>query len=255
MLHHLPPSLRLPAANLIRFVRGREPIVLIAVLAMVLSCWAFIWVADEVGEGSTGNFDRWAIVHLRQAHDPSLPIGPRWLAEAGRDVTGLGGVVVLTLYIFVSAGFLAVYRAFRTMTILILSTSSGIAISLLLKAMFGRPRPSVVPHLAEVYTSSFPSGHAMMSAVVYLTIAAIIAPILKRFWLRFYVLAVAISLTAMIGLSRVYMGVHYPTDVLAGWAAGATWAITCWLVSRVFFVPRIDPVETPQSIRSGVQQR
>jgi len=148
MLHHLPPNLRLPAANVIRFVRGREPIVLVAVLVMALCCWAFIWVADEVVEGSTGNFDRWAIVHLRQPHNPSLPIGPRWLAEAGRDVTGLGGVGVLTLCIVASAGFLAVYRDFRTMTFLIVSTSRGIAISLLLKAMFARPRPNVVPHLA-----------------------------------------------------------------------------------------------------------
>ena len=141
------------------------------------------------------------------------------------------------------------------MFILILSTTSGIAISLVLKSLFARPRPDIVPHLAEVYTSSFPSGHAMMSDVVYFTLAAIIAPVLKRFWLRFYVMTLAIFLSGLVGLSRVFMGVHYPTDVLAGWAAGATWAITCWLVSSIFFAPNIDPVETPQNIQAGVHQR
>ena len=248
MLHQTPTSIRVPLAKFIRLIRDREPIVLVGALTLVLATWAFIEIADEVLEGSTGNFDRWAILHLRQVDNPALPIGPRWLAEAGRDITGLGGVVVLTLCIALSAGFLAIYRAYRTMLILIVSTTGGIAISLLLKSFFLRPRPDIVPHLSDVYTSSFPSGHAMMSAVVYLTLGVIIAPVLKNFWLRFYVISVAILMAGLVGASRVLMGVHYPTDVLAGWAAGATWAIMCWLVTRLVFKKKLTGKLAKESI-------
>jgi len=249
MLNRTSTWIRVALARFIRFIRDREPIVLLGVLAVVLATWAFIEITDEVLEGSTGNFDRWAILHLRQVDNPALPIGPHWLAEAGRDITGLGGVVVLTLCIVASAGFLAIYRAYRTMVNLIVATTSGIAVSLLLKSFFARPRPDIVPHLSDVYTTSFPSGHAMMSAVVYLTLGVIIAPVLKNFWLRFYVMSVAILLTGLVGASRVFMGVHYPTDVFAGWAAGSTWAIMCWLATRLVFTPKIAPVV----IRKGSQ--
>jgi undecaprenyl-diphosphatase len=217
---------------LVRFVRSREPFVLVGLLVIVAGTWGFIELADEVIEGGTGNFDRWAVRQLRSLDDPAVPRGPRWIAEAGRDITGLGGVAVLSLFITAAAGFLAVHRAYRTMFVLLASTISGIVISLLLKQAFDRPRPDVVPHLSDVYTSSFPSGHSMMSAIVYLTLAAIIAPVLKHFWLRLYVLLCAVLVTGLIGVSRVYMGVHYPTDVLAGWTAGLVWAIACSLIAK-----------------------
>ncbi|MCO8120608.1 phosphatase PAP2 family protein [Stieleria sp. TO1_6] len=216
----------------IRFLRGREPIMMAGLLVVVLGTWGFIELADEVIEGSTGDFDRWAVEKMRDPDEPSRPIGPPWMASIGRDLTALGGVAVLTLVIIASAGFLVVNRSYRTMVVLVLSTTTGITASMLLKHFFSRPRPDVVPHLDQVYTSSFPSGHSMMSALVYLTLGALIAPVLQRFWLRFYVLTLAIVITGLIGVSRVYMGVHYPTDVLAGWAAGLVWAIGCWLIAR-----------------------
>lgn len=222
------------ASKSLHYIRGREPITMIALLAVVLCSWGFIELADEVVEGSTGHFDRWVVRSLRDPVDPSVPIGPPWMGSVGRDITGLGGVAVLTLFIVASAGFLAISRAYRTMAVLLFSTLTGITASMLLKQFFARPRPDLVPALDHVYTSSFPSGHSMMSALVYLTLGSLIAPVLKHFWLRFYILTLAIVLTFIVGVSRVYMGVHYPTDVLAGWAAGLVWAIACWLLTRRF---------------------
>ncbi len=226
----------------IRVVRFREPLIFVGLLLIVAGVWGFIELADEVIEGGTDEFDRWAVRQLRTTQDAAIPVGPTWMAEVGRDITGLGGVAVLTLFITASAGFLAVHRAYRTMIVLLVSTTTGIIFSLLLKQGFSRPRPDLVPHLADVYTSSFPSGHSMMSAIVYLTLAAILAPVLKHFWLRLYVLACAVTLTGLIGASRVYMGVHYPTDVLAGWTAGLVWAITCSLIAKLILARRVTPI-------------
>lgn len=219
-------------SRVVRWLRDREPMVIVGILLVVLGSWGFIELADEVVEGSTGEVDRRIVAALRDPADPSQPIGPEWLASAGRDLTSLGGVAVLLFVIVTAAGFLAVSGAYHAMLALVLSTTSGIVVSLLMKRFFARPRPELVPHLDQVYTSSFPSGHSMMSALVYLTLAALLAPVLKHFWLRCYVLAVATILAGIVGVSRVYMGVHFPTDVLAGWAAGLVWAICCWLIGR-----------------------
>ena len=101
-----------------------------------------------------------------------------------------------------------------------------------LKMLIDRPRPSVVPHLSQTLTTSFPSGHSMMSAVVYLTLGALLSRLVAKRRLKLYFLAVAVLLTLLTGMSRVLMGVHYPTDVLAGWAAGCVWASLCWLAAR-----------------------
>jgi undecaprenyl-diphosphatase len=204
---------------IIRFSRTREPIVLFGLLVIVAGTWGFIERADEVIEGGTGDFDRWAVQQFRSTRDPAVSIGPKWTSEVGRDITGLGSVAVLSLFIVTSARLLSVHRAYRTMFVLLVSTMSGIVISLLLKQSFDRPRPDLVPHLIDVYTSSFPSGHSMMSAILYLTLAGAVDPVLKHFWLRFYVLVCAVLLSGLTGMSRVFMGVHYPTDVLAGWTA------------------------------------
>jgi undecaprenyl-diphosphatase len=125
----------------------------------------------------------------------------------------------------------------------LVSIVGGLLLSSGLKAMVSRPRPDVVPHLSIVYTSSFPSGHSMLSAVVYLTLGSLLAATTQQTVLRIYVLAVAVLLSVIVGVSRVYLGVHYPTDVLAGWVAGLGWALLCWLVAR--WMQRRRKVEQP----------
>jgi undecaprenyl-diphosphatase len=224
--------------KVVRWVGGREPLVLAAVLAMVAAAWIFIAVADEVREGGTQTFDEWAVRSLRRpdtsplpAAPRQVPIGPAWLAEIGRDITGLGGVAVLSLVTSAVVGYLLIVRRYRTVLLVLVAAGGALGLSSILKYAFARPRPDV-SHFSYVYTSSFPSGHSMLSAAVYLTLGSLLARVTPRLMLKLYFIAVALAVTLLVGVSRVYMGVHYPTDVLAGWCAGLVWAIGVWLVAR-----------------------
>ena len=216
----------------LRWVGGHSIVVLIAVLMAVLGTWCFIALTDEVKEGVTQHFDEWAVRALRRPDNPAVPIGPKWLAEVGRDMTALGGVAVLSLVTLFVAGFLYMAGKRHAMWLVLIATASGLILSTLLKMLVDRARPEIVPHLSYVSTSSFPSGHSMLSAVVYLTLGSLLARFTPGMMLKVYFIVVALVLTFLVGVSRVYMGVHYPTDVLAGWTAGLVWAILCWLVAR-----------------------
>lgn len=218
--------------RLLDWVGRHEFSVLVAVLLVVVAIWGFIELADEVTEGDTVEFDEWAVRVLRQADNLARPIGPRWLEEMGRDFTALGGIGVLTLLTAAVAGFLWLKRMYGAMWLVLGSTAGGLIASFTLKYLFDRPRPNLVPHLSHVYTSSFPSGHSMLSATVFLTLGALLARFVESRRLKAYFLIIALVLTFLVGLSRVYMGVHYPTDVVAGWAAGLAWATLCWLIAR-----------------------
>ena len=224
----VPPSGNGP----ISWLAGHVNIVLVAVLLIVGGTWVFIELADEVREGDTQRFDDWAVRAMRRADDPSRPIGPHWLPEVGRDLTALGGVAVLSLTTAFVAGYLLIVRKYHAMWLVLAATLGGLLISTLLKHLIDRARPDLVPHLSHVYTSSFPSGHSMLSAVVYLTLGALLTRLASERRVKLYFLAAALLLTFLVGVSRVYMGVHYPTDVLAGWTAGLVWALLCWLVAR-----------------------
>ena len=117
------------------------------------------------------------------------------------------------------------------MWLVLIAVVGGQVLSTTLKYFIDRPRPMIVPHLSQVYTTSFPSGHSMMSAVVYLTLGSLLGSS-SAARAQVLLLSVAMLLTFLVGVSRVYMGVHWPTDVLAGWTAGLVWAILCWLVAR-----------------------
>jgi undecaprenyl-diphosphatase len=210
----------------------REPFVLAIGLVVVALVWGFIALAGEVAEGDTREFDERTLAALRQPGQPELPIGPAWLRGAALDVTALGSPTVLGLTVLGITGYLWLQRLYRTGTFVLIASAGGWTLTTALKQMFERARPDIVPHLREVSTLSFPSGHALTSAAVYLTLGALLMRIAERPATKFYCMGAAMLVTVLVGCSRVYLGVHYPTDVLAGWTAGLSWALVCWGVER-----------------------
>ena len=209
--------------------RARRELGLVGVLgAAALAVLAFAYLGGEVGEGETRGFDETILLMLRRAGDVAQPIGPHWLQLTMLDFTALGGTAVLTLLTLLAAGFLLVGQRYARAGFLVTAIGGGAILSGLLKTGYVRPRPTLVAHLVEVTSTSFPSGHAMNSAIVYLTLGVLLARAVPERRVKAYLLAVAVALTLLVGCSRVYLGVHYPTDVLAGWTVGAAWAALCW---------------------------
>lgn len=205
----------------------------LALLSVIVGAvWILAELTEEVIEGSTRNLDRHILLLLRTPGDLSDPIGPMWLEEMGRDFTALGGVAVLTLATLVVSVFFLLRHRWTSMAYILVTVGGGILISGIAKEFFDRPRPDLVPHGSLVHTASFPSGHSMMAAVAYLSLSVLIARIQPRRVLKFYVMTVAVLLTIFVGISRVYLGVHWPTDVAAGWLAGGAWAMICLIVTR-----------------------
>ena len=210
-----------------------EALLLLAALVVLIALNSFTELADDVNEGDTQGFDEWVLRSLRRADDPAVPIGPQWLHEVGIDLTALGSSVVVFLFTGAVVGFLLIQRRYRLASLVVVSVVGGLLVNFGLKQFFDRDRPTVVPHLRDVLTPSFPSGHAALSAVVYLTLAALLMPVVKGRIGKLYVLSVAALLALLVGASRVYLGVHYPTDVMAGWTVGLMWALLCYIVARL----------------------
>src|SRR5688572_9538787 len=208
------------------------PGTLIPITLIAAAAWAFIELLDEVSEGETRPIDEAILLAFRVPGDRADPIGAPWLEEAMRDITALGSAPALVIAVLAVVGFLVLAKAWRPAIFTLAASGGGLILSSLLKYTVDRPTPDLVPHGNLIYTSSFPSGHSMVSAVVYLTLAALVSRMIERKRLKGYALGVAMILTLMVGVSRIYLGVHWPSDVLAGWAAGAAWALGCWLIAR-----------------------
>lgn len=213
---------------------------LIAATTVLALAWLFVAIADQVVDGDTGTFDRWVIESLRNPDDRSLPRGPIWLVDAARDVTALGSATVLTLVVASVVGYLAMVRRWRTIVVLLAAVIGGAVLTTGLKNAYDRPRPPEGSAVQRTHSTSFPSGHSLASAVVYLTLGAMLARVMPTRKLHIYLVGVALFLAILIGLTRVYLGVHYPTDVLAGWTAGAAWALLWWLIAR-WAIPGPEP--------------
>lgn len=212
---------------------GRSEVILLASACLaVLIGYQFIELSDDVLEGDTRTFDRWAVRAFRTADDPTMPVGPGWVHEAGLDLTALGSHAIIVLVVAAVGIFLALQRHWRVMWLVLAASLGAMALSAGSKELIGRDRPEVVPHLREVTSPSFPSGHATLAAAVYLTLGAVLAQVVRGRWTRTYCLLLPMIIVFVVGLSRVYLGVHYPTDVLGGWALGLAWALVCWAVAH-----------------------
>lgn len=208
-----------------------EPFIPAAVMTIAGGLLIFIHLGDEVRENEYHAFDRAVLLAMRVPGMPEQPLGPPWVQEMARDVTALGGFALLTALTLASTGIALLHRKPRIAAIMVLAITSGMLVSDVLKKTFDRPRPDLVPHGVLVSSASFPSGHAMMSAVVYLTLGVLLARTQPTRSLRLYLISLSCLATLATGVSRVYLGVHWPTDVLAGWTLGAAWALIFGLIA------------------------
>lgn len=204
---------------------------LINYIYLFSSIIAFIIIAFLVADGKTNNFDDRILLGLRSPLNRGVPVGPSWLMDNFRDVTALGSTVVVIIISVITSAYLIIEKKYLLARLFLFSVIGGGVSDLILKEIFARPRPVVVSHFIEVTTWSFPSGHAVMSVVVYFTLAYISTQGLKNKALKNYINNAALIIAIIIGFSRVYLGVHNPTDVFAGWALG----IALVSVSEIIF--------------------
>ena len=218
-------------AYLVRGMRDMRispmPVVFLSLLAGGL--YVFFQIADEVSENEIERLDDYVFRLFRSPADVADPLGPPWLEETMAEITSLGGYPILIVLVVSVVGFLLVAQKRGPALFVFLSVASGTLVGHVLKLVYDRPRPDLVEPIISTHTASFPSGHATMSAVVYLTLASLIVRLLDDTSTRIYVILVAVFLTLLIGISRIYLGVHWPSDVVAGWALGTAWASLSWL--------------------------
>ena len=225
---------------------GIHPLVMLLSLSGAI---VFGHVVEEMMEGDTSASDNAVLLALRVPGHLATPIGPPWLLQSAIDISALGGFTFIWLFTAAAAGFFALTRRWRTLAIFLGAIVGASVLDTVLKLSFHRARPEIVPHLTQVDNASFPSGHAMISAATYLTLGALLASSQSSRGARLYVLGLSVVITVLIGLSRLYLGVHWPSDVMAGWSAGAAWALLFWIVAAktqagTVEAARLSPAET-----------
>jgi undecaprenyl-diphosphatase len=212
---------------------------LLAIAAIGVAGFGFAMFADQVMEGGTRRLDESLLLALRDPGNLADPIGPLWFEEMVRDVTALGSTIVLTLAVIVVSGYLLITRAREKAAFLIFAVTIGSLFNRLLKLGYARPRPDIVAHGQYVTTESFPSGHSANATIVYLMLGMMLARVEGSYPAKIFIVSVCVIVAVLVGLSRIYLGVHWPTDVLAGWAVGGSWVLMCW-----YLLLRLQPSGT-----------
>lgn len=224
-------------ARIWQFVRRFEARVLIGLVLVAGALWAFLNIADEMAEGETRALDSRIILALREPGDLNNPIGSKNVEEAVRDITALGGTTLVVVVTVVAVLAFAFHKKRVHALVMAGAVLAAWGSSQATKALYGRPRPDLVPHEAYVYSASFPSGHSTMSTAAFLTLAMLVASLEPRRRSKALAYVLAGLVVAGVGFSRVYLGVHWPTDVLAGWCLGAMWALVSWIALRALHAP------------------
>ena len=201
-----------------------------ALCALAGGLLVFVQLADETGEGKTHAFDMAFLSALREPGRSAEPLGPHWLTTSARDLTSLGSTTVLVFLGLAAIGFLMLQRRRAAALLVLASVGGGLALSNGLKLVFQRARPEEAFRAVEATQYSFPSGHALISTVTYLTLGALVAHAIRERGLKLYIQSLAVLLALVIGVSRIFLGVHWATDVLGGWAIGGAWAMALWLI-------------------------
>jgi len=179
------------------------------------------------------------LILFRHSSDLANPLGSTAIEESIRDLTSLGSTLVTTLVTIYVVVSLYLYQKPRYAMFLAVAVLLGVGYVFLIKLGFDRPRPDVVPHFMHSLSPSFPSAHSAMSAMVYLLVADVLARGFPNKSLKVFIFSIAILIIVSVGISRVYLGVHWPTDVLGGWVIGITWVLTCWMVEKVLIDKQI----------------
>ena len=210
---------------------ARTDLAFLAGVGIVCACLSlFVALANAVRAGELQPLEERIMQSLRSPGDPRLARGPAWLAEVAQDISALGGTTVLTLATITAVCYLLLLGRRRPALFVSAAVIGGTALSSGLKAFFERARPDAWLHLTPVHSASFPSGHSLLSSVVYLTLGVLLSRLVSRRAQKLFFIFVALTLSFLVGLSRVFLGMHYPTDVLSGWTAGIAWALVCAMV-------------------------
>jgi undecaprenyl-diphosphatase len=219
-------------ASLRRWLGGFELRLLLPLAMILVGLWIFLAIAQTATRAEPHRLDSALLLILRDPANLGDPRGPVWLEEMVRDFTAFGSTGPLLFLTGAATGYFVLRRSYHMAGLVLLTVLGGFVLTLLLKEGFARPRPELVPRITYVNTQSFPSGHSSIAAAVYLTLGALIARLQPSRRLKSYVMAVALALTFLVGISRIYLGVHWPSDVLGGWTIGAVWATAALLLSR-----------------------
>lgn len=223
------------------FFNRMEFPVLLAGIIIFGGLWGFVELSEVARDAQPNSFDTSILLSFREPGQLDNPIGSESFESKVRDITALGGTAILVLVTSLVIAFLMISGKWQIALFVFAAVAGGQVVSSLLKFGIDRPRPDLVPHLMVETSQSFPSGHAMMSAVTYLTLGSLLARIVQHRSQKIFLLAVAVLLTVMVGVSRIYIGVHWPSDVLAGWCLGFAWAMVWWLIARWWLKNRATP--------------
>ena len=210
--------------------RAPAPPALVAQLLLLATVALFLAVLVAMLAGQTQAADEWTLLALRLPQDSGRMVGPSWLSDVMVAITALGEASTLTAFVLLAVAWFHFRGDRRALRMMLVVGIGGLLLMLALKYGIGRPRPDLVPHLARIDHGSFPSGHAMMTMAIFLSIAVLVGRGLRSARRRGTLVAVAVASSLLIGTTRLFVGVHYPSDVLAGWMIGLSWAAACWLV-------------------------